>query len=298
MGDIEMSEEPDGFEAAEKICEVLTKQGVCVCEANAPYEVLVSAYDEATNLYNSRCFTPCMDGMGASELEIELWQRTLYQDEAQSCWIAEASEHIDKMKNLRLLAQNLQTFATSLGEPLGRLAGVHSNSMWDAMLACYTGDRTYAFHLDNPANDDDHSLPDNGLRLTLCYYINPQWDPRSNYNGGGLDVFLTNPSKPPTSSAAARRADRLRIAPHADTLAVFLSQRMAHQMIQTKGTDKWFCLWMWCMDEATMGEFPQKVVDRYNTGLLGSGAAGGNDDDDDAPRKAQESGSDSEELLE
>merc|ERR1711920_215347 len=158
------------------------------------------------------------------------------------------------------------------------------------------GDRTYAFHLDNPANNDDHSLPDNGLRLTLCYYINPQWDPRSMYNGGGMDVFLTNPSTPPASSAAARRADRLRIAPHADTLAVFLSQRMAHQMIQTKGTDKWFCLWMWCMDEAIMGEFPQKVVEKFNSGLLGQGGAGGDDDDDEAPHKPADS--DSEECLE
>lgn len=46
-----------------------------------------------------------------------------------------------------------------------------------------------------------------------------------------------------------------------------------------------------------MGEFPQKVVDRFNAGLLGQGGAG-EDNDDDGARKAPDSGSDSEELLE
>merc|ERR1712083_999172 len=110
---------------------------------------------------------------------------------------------------------------------------LHFDRVGQAMLSCYTGDRTYTLHVDNPhGSDDSHDenadlQPDNSMRLTLVYYINTQWDP-SGSNGlgceGGLDVCLTDPSAPPPGATVARGASRLRIAPHADSLAVFLSE--------------------------------------------------------------------------
>merc|ERR1712087_591360 len=78
---------------------------------------------------------------------------------------------------------------------------------------------------------------------------------------GGLDVFLTDPSKAPTSAAAAKKAPRLRIAPHADTLAIFLSERIAHGVIPTKGkASKWFALTVWGLNGDAMQQVTRKLL--------------------------------------
>merc|ERR1711933_51470 len=127
------------------------------------------------------------------------------------------------------------------------------------MLSCYTGTRSYTLHIDNPHGGDGSRLPDNGLRLTMCYYINPHWDPSDDYNGGGLDLYLTDPSQPPASASAAQQTNRIRVAPHADPLVGFLSERIAHRVIATKNKhDRWYCLTMWCFDNEVMQRFPAK----------------------------------------
>merc|ERR1740121_693200 len=163
----------------------------------------------------------------------------------------------------------------SIDEPLWRKLGRPGfTHCWHAMLSCYTGDNTYALHLDNPhlsqQAQEGGQLPDNGLRLTLCYYINVHWDPARNYNGGGMDLFLTDTREPPATAAAARRAPRHRVAPHADTLAIFLSEYASHQVISTTGSETWFCLTMWCFDQEIQEQFlPKVMAQRGSLHLLG-----------------------------
>jgi len=136
------------------------------------------------------------------------------------------------------------------------------------MLSCYTGDEVYTPHYDNPhrVRGEGNKLPDNGLRVTLCYYINPHWNPEGQQNDGGLDIFMVDPNEPGCSANAARKKKRLRVAPHADTLVIFLSDRMPHQVIQTRGKDKWFCLTMWGFESEVMNEFFPKVENMFRPG--------------------------------
>ncbi|CAL1142699.1 unnamed protein product [Cladocopium goreaui] len=137
--------------------------------------------------------------------------------------------------------------------------------------SCYTGNRSYALHIDNPhKSGGPMDLPDNGLRVTLVYYINPHWDPDSGYNGGGLDVFLTDPNSAPPSASTARKAPKLRIAPHADTLAIFLAERMAHQVVETMGKERMYCLTMWCFDQFALSNFVPQVSQKQRDMQAGS----------------------------
>merc|ERR1711970_1689318 len=105
------------------------------------------------------------------------------------------------------------------------------------MVSCYTGDRRYDCHIDNPHRASGN-YPDNGMRLTMLYFINPHWDANGD-NSGGVDIFLTDPASTPTSASEAKKAQKLRVAPHADTLVLLLSERMAHQVVQTQGKSRW-----------------------------------------------------------
>jgi len=156
-------------------------------------------------------------------MEAKLWHQAL-QDEEKVFWIKGDPKSEPKINALRLLSKNLSDFAGGIGMKLASDFGVEFDRFGASMLSCYTGDRQYNLHIDNPhKSGGETALPDNGLRLTLVYWINPHWDPETNYNGGGLDVFLTDPRLAPSSASTARKASKLRIAPHADTLAIFLS---------------------------------------------------------------------------
>eukprot|EP00930_Biecheleria_cincta_P056221 TRINITY_DN42387_c0_g1_i1.p1 TRINITY_DN42387_c0_g1~~TRINITY_DN42387_c0_g1_i1.p1 ORF type:complete len:334 (+),score=71.72 TRINITY_DN42387_c0_g1_i1:64-1002(+) len=271
--DVHMQDEVDGVAASEKIVRCLKGRGVCLCEANAPHELLSQAYDEAEALWKGNEFGPPMQVYDTdSQFEAQLWSSLLYQDEAKVLWIAdEAGSSRRKMDALKLLSQNMQDFAVGLGDIMQQELRVGFTHSWNAMLSCYTGSKSYCLHIDNPhKSGGETALPDNGLRLTLCYYINPHWDPDSGVNGGGLDVFLTDPRKAPPAASAARKAPKLRIAPHADTLALFLSERMAHQVVETSGKDRWYCLTMWCFDQVTMSNFVPQVSTRQRQMQAGS----------------------------
>mmetsp|Transcript_109177 Transcript_109177/g.216772 ORF Transcript_109177/g.216772 Transcript_109177/m.216772 type:complete len:327 (+) Transcript_109177:92-1072(+) len=271
--DVLMQHEADGVLAAKKIVAKLKERGVCLCQANAPQQLVVAAYDEAESLWEEGNFVPPLRVHDdASLLESRLWRPAL-QDEDRVYWVKGSPEGGEATAGtaalatnaLRLLAGNLKDFGAGLNDQLQSQLGLSFNRLGQTMLSCYTGDRTYALHLDNCHGSEDEDggsvLPDNGLRLTLVYYINLYWDPETGYNGGGLDVHLTDPSKTPESAAAARGTRALRIAPHADTLAIFLSDRMAHRVVETKGTDPRFCLTLWCLD----GEIMQKAARTLNT---------------------------------
>lgn len=260
--DFSLSQETDEYMAARKIVKRLVDRGCCVCEANAPHDLLSAASTEAKELWESGAFGPPIHIYNTeTEFEAQMWQN-LYKDEEKVCWINPDSEAVTQMNALQLLSQNLFEFAEGLAELIAsEPIGVRFTHVGNAMLSCYTGDRSYNLHIDNPHADSSSSgaLPDNGLRLTLSYYINPYWNPDSGDNCGGLDVFLTDPKTTPSSGAAARKAQKLRVAPHADSLVVLLSERMAHQVISTKGKEKWFALTVWCWDQRAMETYCARV---------------------------------------
>merc|ERR1712086_661991 len=102
-------------------------------------------------------------------------------------------------------------------------------------------------------------MGDNGMRLSCAYFLNPHWEPADECCGG-LDCFLTDPSKAPASADVAKKAPRLRIAPHADTLAIFLSERIAHQVIATRSKEqRCFVLTLWGLSGAAMQEMTKKM---------------------------------------
>lgn len=268
--DVQMQEEIDGLAAAKKVVKLLKGRGVCIVEANAPQDLLSTAFDEAEALWAAGAFGPPVKVYDQdSQFEAQLWQSVLYQDEQKVIWCKQEESRRHQMDSLMLLSQNMMDFARGLGDVLAQETGIGFSHIWNAMISCYTGDRTYNLHIDNP-HGADGALPDNGLRLSLCYYINPHWDPDDGSNAGGLDVYLTDPRETPTSAGAARKARKMRIAPHADTLALFLAERMAHQVVPTTKKDRWFCLWMWCFDESAMTQFVAKTSEMSRKAQTGS----------------------------
>jgi len=259
--DVRMGQEPDGKKAAEKIIERLGEVGVAVIEANAPRDLLAAACDEAETLWEDGHFgAPFQVSNTRSMMEAKLWHQAL-ADEEKVFWIKGDPKSEPKINALRLLAKNLGDFAGGIGSKLASDFGIEFDRFGASMLSCYTGDRQYNLHIDNPHGDedDDAAIPDNGMRMTVTYYINLNWNPTEGSNQGGMDVFLTDPKDKPSSGSSAKNAPRLRVAPHADTLLIFFSERMAHQVISTKGKDKWFALTMWCLNGQAMQQMVQKL---------------------------------------
>jgi len=266
--DIRMSEEPDGLLAASKIVQILKEKGVCVIQANAPAEIVMAANSEADELWEEGKFAPPLRVYDdRSKIEAMIWQETL-ADEERVCFIRNAKEddsatEKQSKQGLRLLMNNMIDFGGGLGESIAKELGVKFDRYGHAILSCYTGDRQYRLHLDNPHACDPErpTIPDNGLRLSMAYYINTHWDPSTaEESAGGLDVFLTDPKEVPGSAAAAKSAGKHRIAPHADTLVLFLSERIAHQVIPTKTSDRWFCMTVWYIDGKAQADAPKKLV--------------------------------------
>ena len=202
-----------------------------------------------------------------SRLEAQIWQQTL-ADEDKVVWLKPQETEGSKksaasMNALRLLANNMADFGAGLG-PLKEACGCEYDRHGHAFLSCYTSDRTYSLHVDNPhmsETEQQQQRLDNGLRLSAVYFINPHWDPAADSEcRGGLDLYMTSPKSCPSTAAAAKEAGRARVAPHADTLVLFLSERIAHQVIATKGSQRWFCMQMWYINGPAMSEMPRKLM--------------------------------------
>ncbi|CAE7544619.1 EGLN2 [Symbiodinium sp. CCMP2592] len=258
--DIRMQEEPDGMLAAEKIVQVLKEKGVCVVQANAPLPLVSSAYEEAESLWEEGEFKPPLRVHDdRSLLEAQLWQQAL-QDVDKAVWIRESDSKAIQLKNaLKLLGRNMADFCAGLGPLLEKEIGVSFDRLGQPLLTCYTGDRQYSVHIDNPHNGDDAGLPDNGMRLSCAYYLNTNWDPESGEQGG-LDIFLSDPSVA-VAPSAARKQPRLRVAPHADTLILHLADRMAHRVIPTQGIEeRWYALQLWGLHGESMQQMSRKLL--------------------------------------
>lgn len=261
--DIRMQHEADGMRAAHKIVDILKERGVCMVQANAPQDLVVAAVEEAEELWDVGQFDrPLKVYDDRSMLQVQCWKQAL-EDEEKVYWIrtSEASSGAHITNALKALSMKIADFGGGLGELLRKEAGIDFDRFGQAMLSCYTGDRKYTLHLDNCHGDEDDetSFPDNGMRLTLVYYINLYWDPVKRDNGGGLDIYLSDPKEPPQSASAAKSSKILRIAPHADTLVLFLSERMAHQVVPTTGSQKLFALTLWCLNGDAMGKMTKRL---------------------------------------
>jgi len=261
--DVKMREEPDGIKAAKKIVDVLKERGMCLVEANAPQELLHSACYEAQALWDEGAFVPPFRVHDdRSMLEAQIWRHAL-KDEERVCWIRESKENQEQGINaLRLLSKNMCDFVAGLGQYMKQDIGVDFDRIAQPMLSCYTDDRQYTMHVDNPHGDEDDvgSFPDNGMRLTCTYFINMDWDFEEG-QAGGLDVYLTDPTDTPASASAAKSAPRFRVAPHGDTLCLFLSERMAHRVIATKTKDKrCFAMSVWGLNGAAMAQISRKAL--------------------------------------
>jgi len=267
--DIRMSEEPDGMLAAKRIVAILRDKGVCVVQANAPQQLVVAASEEAESLWDDGKFAPPLRIYDErSRMEAQIWQQTLV-DEDKVVWLRPQEAEADPKgavgtQALRLLSSNMADFGAGLGSMLKEECGCDYDRHGHSFISCYTGDRAYTLHLDNPHLcdvDRTEVRPDNGLRLSAVYFINPHWDSEADSQCcGGLDLHLTDPKESPSTASAAKQAGRLRVAPQADTLVLFLSERIAHQVVATKGTQKWLCLQMWYMNGAAMSEMPRKLM--------------------------------------
>jgi len=265
--DVRMAEEADGMKAAEKIIQILKEKGVCVIAANAPSELLLAAHREAMDLWDDDRFGPPIKiGDDRGKLEAMCWQSALH-DEEKVCYIRTKEDNEEAMQSkaaLRALMNNMADFGGGLGPGIAEALGVKFDRFGHAMLSCYTGDRSYRLHIDNPHGCGDPERPtfaDNGMRLSMAYYLNSNWDPELGDCAGGLDVYLTDPKQIPPSAASAKSAGKHRIAPHADTLVLFLSERMAHNVIPTSGkSDRWFCMSMFYLDGKAQQEAPRKLL--------------------------------------
>eukprot|EP00411_Alexandrium_monilatum_P081428 CAMPEP_0175625298 /NCGR_PEP_ID=MMETSP0096-20121207/70395_1 /TAXON_ID=311494 /ORGANISM="Alexandrium monilatum, Strain CCMP3105" /LENGTH=681 /DNA_ID=CAMNT_0016930627 /DNA_START=110 /DNA_END=2153 /DNA_ORIENTATION=- len=217
--DVELGAESSMHSALEKLVDALARRGVCTCEANSPLELLRSAYDEASALWEAGEFEPPCSHMD-SRPEEKIWHDALFQSEDVVHWVREDTRGRFETPSLQILSENMWCLCRLMAEELQHQMGIAYTHLWSAMLSCYHGDKTYSLHLDNP-NGVEAGIPDNGLRLSMCYYLSPYWvpgpSPVSNC-AGGLDVHLTEPWETPSSLAVARRAPVMRIAPHADTL--------------------------------------------------------------------------------
>lgn len=265
--DVRMSEEADGAKSAAKIIKILKEKGICVVLANAPQELVLAANREAEDLWEDGKFTsPMRISDDRSKLEAMCWQDALY-DEEKVCYVRTKEDSAEAMQSkaaLRALMGNMADFGGGLGEGIAKELGVKFDRFGHAMLSCYTGDKSYRLHIDNPHLCGDPERPtiaDNGMRLTMAYYINCNWDNEVCDPAGGLDVYLSDATKIPPSAASAKTSGKHRIAPHADTLVLYLSERMAHHVVPTHGTsDKWFCMTMWYLDGKAQGEAPKKLL--------------------------------------
>mmetsp|Transcript_20703 Transcript_20703/g.39375 ORF Transcript_20703/g.39375 Transcript_20703/m.39375 type:complete len:329 (+) Transcript_20703:129-1115(+) len=265
--DVVMAEEDTAgdLNAVYKIVDMLKDKGVCLVEADASTDVLTQAYCEADALWESGSFGPPLQVQDESMLmEAELWNTMLYKDDPKVYWVKMDGGETDpemllRTEALRVLSQHMLDFANDIREILAEETGVLYTHFWSPMLTCYTGNRTYNLHLDNPHGSNDSAIPDNGLRVAITYYINPCWNPVSGYNGGGLDIHLTDPLHPPTSLIRARSTEKIRVAPHADTMVFFLAERMAHQVIETRGREKIFSMTMWCINDDVAQDFLPRV---------------------------------------
>eukprot|EP00811_Abedinium_folium_P000673 NODE_10617_length_1339_cov_12.812706.p1 GENE.NODE_10617_length_1339_cov_12.812706~~NODE_10617_length_1339_cov_12.812706.p1 ORF type:complete len:355 (-),score=113.23 NODE_10617_length_1339_cov_12.812706:165-1229(-) len=272
--DVRMGNEADPGTAAGKAIQALVERGLVVMEANAPHDLLMDAYKQAESLWKEGAFGPALQVYDDySALDAKLWDGALH-DEENTLWIdsAQDAKKEKHTKALQVLINCMVDFGCMIIGDMKEWLGVEADSSGHALLSCYTGNHSHSIHVDNPHGAG--KLPDNGVRLTLTYFLNPFWDPVQGNSAGGIDFYLTNPLDMPTSASEAKMANRHRVAPHADTMCAHLSERIAHQVIDTSGKQRWYAISLWL----SLGNVREHAVSELSKMMQRGIGSRGNDD--------------------
>eukprot|EP00747_Dinoflagellata_sp_TGD_P074438 gnl/TRDRNA2_/TRDRNA2_158316_c1_seq2.p1 gnl/TRDRNA2_/TRDRNA2_158316_c1~~gnl/TRDRNA2_/TRDRNA2_158316_c1_seq2.p1 ORF type:complete len:360 (+),score=40.90 gnl/TRDRNA2_/TRDRNA2_158316_c1_seq2:3-1082(+) len=135
---------------------------------------------------------------------------------------------------LNQLVGILETFVELLSEWLSRSQlQLHITGRCRPMVARYDSGGFYVPHVDN-ANGD-------GRVLTLCYYLNKNWD--GNRDAGNLCLY-PHADRRALGYGLDDHEPQVEIAPSLDTLAIFRADWMVHK-VQASNRNERFALTLW-----------------------------------------------------
>lgn len=234
-------------ENAQKVVDVLKERGVCVIKASAEKQFQRACFVESKLLWETNGFMDAKKGkpehVGSDSIRFD-------SRDDKVAWFTKAfvAEHERNIKALKVLDSQLQDFGFGIAKLLEEQLGLTITTRTPAMLACYAGDAVdqprYDYHMDNPYQTN-MQVPDDKRRLTLLYYVSDgPWDVHK--DGGALQVALSNPRRPPKTTAEALQHDKITIAPESDTLVLFFSHTMYHAVLPvTSKTRRRFAMSTW-----------------------------------------------------
>ncbi|CAK9002783.1 Hypoxia-inducible factor prolyl hydroxylase (HIF-PH) (Egg-laying defective protein 9) (Hypoxia-inducible factor-proline dioxygenase), partial [Durusdinium trenchii] len=205
---------------------------------------------EAKQLWDAGAYTDASKGSpiapGSQEIQFSA------RDDKVICLSSTVLEALGKKAQaLKVLDNQLADFGWGIKKLLEDQLGVSLTKRTPGMLSCYDGkavpDAQYAYHVDNPYLTN-MSVPDDGRRLTLIYYVaDGPWDVHK--DGGALQVCLSDPRRAPSSTAEALSHPFFTVAPDCDTLVAFWSHTMFHAVLPVTGTKPRFALSTWFMGD-------------------------------------------------
>lgn len=231
---------------AQRVIDVLKERGVCVIKAGAEKAFQRGVLIESKLLWDTNKFLEAKKGKpevpGLDEIRFDT------RDD-KVVWMTKAwlTEHEKQSKALKVLDSQLTDFGWGLAKLIEEQLGLTLSSRTPGMLSCYAGDEVdgprYDYHMDNPYQTS-MGTPDDKRRLTVIYYVSDgPWDVHA--DGGALQVALSDPRRPPKTTAEALQHDKLTIAPDADTLVVFFSHTMYHAVLPVLSKRRRFALSTW-----------------------------------------------------
>jgi SM-20-related protein len=155
--------------------------------------------------------------------DLHMWLDVASLDDTSHDWWAERPQLRAACRQLRRVQEELRQ---AWGFGSGRL---------QAQLACYPGGGTrYVRHLDAPPGDNEAG---GQRRLTLLYYVNPDWSPA---DGGCLRMY------PKTQVRASQKEEEeffVDVEPVGDRLLIFQSRTIEHEVLPSHAMR--FSLTMW-----------------------------------------------------
>ena len=113
------------------------------------------------------------------------------------------------------------------------------------MDATYAGSCSrYTWHVDNPVHQQESATSKgNGRVLTCVYYLNQDW---SEEDGGALRLLRPQTSGPGTDAAQRQPSEIIaEIVPKLDTLVLFWSDLIPHEVLPPKGNKSRRAISVW-----------------------------------------------------
>jgi hypothetical protein len=237
---------PRSIANAQRVVDVLKERGVCVVRAGAERAFQRALFIESKLIWETGGFMEAKKGKpdvaGGTEIRFE-------DRDDKVLWMTKdwLTNHEKESKALKVLDGQLTDFGMGLAKLLEDRLGLVIANRTPGMLACYAGDDVneprYDYHMDNPYQTS-MGTPDDKRRLTVIYYISDRsWDVRT--EGGALQVALSDPRRPPKTTAEALQHDKITIAPDSDSLVIFFSHTMYHAVLPVTCKRRRFALSTW-----------------------------------------------------